>query len=64
MTFPFFRRRKPRTLLEEREYATVIRSAEVPMPRFQTTRSFDEIRAAQLRRHARRRAAADADGEG
>ncbi len=57
MTFPFRRRKKPMTLLEERQYATVIRSAEVQLPRFHSTRSFEEVRAAQQRGLARRRAA-------
>jgi hypothetical protein len=56
MTFPFLRRKKPRTLLEEREYATVIRSAEVAMPRIRSTRGREEIRAEQARRRARREA--------
>ncbi|MGH2947051.1 MAG: hypothetical protein ACRDPC_12465 [Solirubrobacteraceae bacterium] len=60
MTFPFLRRKKPRTVSEEREYATFIRSAEVAMPRYDSTRSYEQIRAAQARRRARQ-AADDAD---
>jgi hypothetical protein len=61
MTFPFRRHKEPLTAREAREFATIIRSAEVAMPRMRHTLSFEELRALQQRSLARRRAAAEAD---
>jgi hypothetical protein len=59
MSIPFFRRKDPQDFKAMRERATIIRSAEVAMPRLHSTWGRAENRAALERIRARRAAEPD-----